>query len=243
MRGRFYEIDALRGIAVVMMIIFHFLFDLDFFGVSSFNLEKGFWLVFARITAVIFIFLVGLSLTISYSKAERLGKASFKKYLKRGLKIFGFGLIISLITFILFPKWVIIFGILHFIGLSIILAYPIVKQKGNKNWLNLLLGIAVIVAGVFLSRLSFDFSYLLWLGLMPSELYTFDYFPLLPWFGVVLLGIFLGNLLYKDKRLFKIPRLKSRAIPFFCFLGRHSLFIYLLHQPVLSGLILLLKFF
>jgi len=235
MAGRFWEIDSLRGIAVIMMIIFHLLFDLAFFTRFNFNVDSGFWLFFARATASIFIFLVGVSLTISYSRAEKQGKSRFSKYLKRGLKIFSWGLAITLITWIFFRQEFIIFGVLHFIGLSIIFAYPFIKYK----WRNLVAGVFIIALGIYLSKITFSFSWLMWLGFVPKYLYTLDYFPLLPWFGVILIGLFAGNILYrKNSRAFKIADLsKNYAARAFGWLGRHSLFIYLLHQPVLMGVI------
>ena len=178
---RFWEIDTLRGIAIIMMITFHTIFDLNYFGHYTFNLQSGFWFFFARLTASIFIFLVGLSLTISYGRAIKEYKtelALFGKYLKRGLKLFSLGLVISLVTWFLFREGFIIFGILHFIGVSIILAYPLLKLRCNY----LILGIAIIVS-VFLLK---DFAFTPWLlWLLPwKNFYTLDYFPLLPWFGL-----------------------------------------------------------
>jgi len=237
---RFWEIDSLRGIAVVMMVVFHLLFDLSYFGGFWVNVDSGFWLYFARATAAIFIFLVGVSLTISYSRAYakyKTEKGLFMKYLKRGLKIFSWGLVITLITWIFFRGEFIIFGVLHFIGISIILAYPLIKYR----YRNLFLGIILVALGLYLRNFTFDFSWLMWLGFVPKSFYTFDYFPILPWFGVVLIGLFFGNLLYeKSKRKFKLSDLsRSVSARFSGFLGRHSLFIYLIHQP---AIILILYF-
>ncbi|MEM2822332.1 MAG: heparan-alpha-glucosaminide N-acetyltransferase, partial [Candidatus Pacearchaeota archaeon] len=245
----FLEIDVLRGIAVIMMIVFHFFFDLDFFGVRSFNLDKVFWFIFARTIAIIFIFLVGLCLTISYARAKTEGKACFKKYLLRGVKIILLGLCITAITFITFPEWTIYFGILHFIGLSIILAYPFLTLKSARAMIFIIiLALFFLLFGIFLNKISLNFPYLLWLGLEPKTFYTFDYFPLFPWFGVVLIGIFSGHLLYKGgERQFKIQigigKIFAWPLSGLAFLGRHSLIIYLLHQPILSLLILTMRVF
>jgi len=245
---RFWEIDFLRGLAVIMMVGYHLIFDLSFFGVYPFNISSGFFWYFARTTAFIFIFLVGISLYLSYSRAEMSGqyvgeKDLFFKYLKRGLKIFSLGIIITLATWIFIRQEFIIFGILHFVGLAIILEYPFIKYK----YLNLVWGMVLIVSGVYLSSFTFNFSWLLWLGFIPQSLQTVDYFPLLPWMGVVSLGIFMGAVFYQDyQRRFKIPGISSfpglssfSSIRLFCFLGRHSLLIYFIHQPIL---ILLLYF-
>lgn len=234
---RFWEIDFLRAIAVIMMIIFHALYDFNYFNIYKFNVNAGFWLYFARATASIFIFLVGISLILSFSKAKN---NSYSKYFKKGLKVFFLGLIISLVTYLFLEKGFIIFGILHFIGISVILSYPFLKLKR----LNLVLGVVLILIGIYLNEFQFSFNWLLWAGLKPQNFYTLDYFPLLPWFGVVLFGIFFGNALYKDyKRRFKLPNLtKFSIIRKLCFVGQNSLIIYLIHQPILIILLYIFKF-
>ncbi|MGZ7208799.1 MAG: heparan-alpha-glucosaminide N-acetyltransferase [Methanobacterium sp.] len=239
---RFWEIDTLRGIAIIMMVTFHFIFDLYYFGIYNLNANSGFLWWFARITASIFILLVGVSLSLSYTRTILLGnlnrKNIFYKYLKRGLKIFGYGLIITAVTWVFIRQAFIIFGILHFIGVAIILEYPFYRRK----YLNLILGLVFIAAGIYLMSFSFDFYSLLWLGLTPNNFSTLDYFPLLPWLGVVSLGLFLGNTLYENyRRHFHLPDYsKNMLIRALGILGRYSLFIYFIHQPILLlGLYLL----
>jgi uncharacterized membrane protein len=125
----------------------------------------------------------------------------------------------------------VIFGVLHCIGLSIILSYPFLKFR----YFNLVLGSILVIFGFILKNLAFDFYWLVWLGFKPDLFYTIDYFPILPWFGVILIGIFLGNLLYSNyKRIINIKDLsRNKIIGFFSFLGQHSLVIYFLHQPIL----------
>jgi len=242
---RFWEIDSLRGIAIIMMVTFHLIFDLYYFGIYNFDVHSGILWWFARITASMFIFLVGVSLSLSYSRTTLLNnhiaqKGLFLKYLKRGLKIFSYGLLITAATWIFIGNGFIIFGILHFIGIAIILEYPFLKRK----YFNLLLGIAFIAAGIFLMGFTFDFYSLLWLGFTPNNFYTVDYFPLLPWLGVVSIGIFIGNMLYENYiRRFKLPDLSNSSyVKISGFLGKHSLLIYLIHQPILIILLYLLGF-
>lgn len=236
---RYWEIDFLRGTAVIMMVIFHFLFDLALFTSLQVQIYAGFWFWFARITASIFLVLVGISLTISHNRMQEEKKIVFPKFLKRGAKIFCYGLLITIITWIFFPQEFIVFGVLHFIGISIIIAFPFIKWKKR----NLALAAILVFSGIFLQGFSFDFSGLLWLGFMPKGFTTFDYFPLLPWFGAILMGIFAGNTLYpKAKRKFRIKELgKKFFAKQLCWLGRHSLAIYFLHQPILIAIIFALK--
>jgi uncharacterized membrane protein len=238
---RFWEIDFLRGLAIIMMIVFHLLYDLTYFGGCNLDLHSGFWPYFARATATIFIFLVGVSLTLSFTRANKiqnLRKKLYLKYLKRGLRIFSWGLVITFATWIFLRDSFVLFGILHLIGISIILAYPFLKLR---YW-NLLLGIAFISLGIHLKNFTFGFLWLVWLGFMPDHFYTVDYFPIFPWFGVVLIGMFFGNLLYPDyTRKFNLYDLSNfNFTGLFYLLGRHSLIIYLIHQPILIILLYLL---
>ena len=238
--NRFWEIDFLRGIAIIMMVSYHFTFDLNFFGIDSINIYSGFLWIFPRIVASMFIFLVGLSLYLSYTRAEMSGKFIhekdfFFKYLKRGMWIFSLGLLITLTTWIFVRDDFIIFVILHFIGLAIILQYPFLRFNWRYKYLNLVLGLIFIGAGLYLSFFTFSFSGLMWLGFIPQNLQTLDYFPLLPWLGVMSLGIFIGGIFYQNyNRNFKIPDISQFSlVKLFNFLGRHSLLIYVIHQPIL----------
>lgn len=234
---RFWELDFFRGVAVVMMILYHLLYDLSYFGGYSIDVHSGFWLHFAQTTAVIFILLVGISLTLSASKAKMLGSTEmlFIHLLKRSLKIFSLGMAITLVTYLLIGRGFIVFGILHFIGVAIILAYPFLKLRTS----NIFIGFIFILIGLYLQGLTFDFPGLFWLGITSENFYTLDYFPLFPWFGVVLIGIFLGNSLYPGHRQrIDLPDLSSSLWIRPCnALGRRSLLIYLIHQPALIAIL------
>lgn len=234
---RFWEIDVLRGIGIIMMIVFHFLYDLNYFGIYKLSLYSGYFLIYAYIGGIIFFSLVGISLTLSYSRVkDTLAKRELRlKYLLRGLKIFGLGMVITLTTWIYLKEGFVVFGALHCIGISIILAYPFLQLR----YQNLVIGIVLILAGILLKNLTFDFYWLIWLGFKSSQFYTVDYYPLLPWLGVVLIGIFLGNSLYQNhKRRHVLKDLSGyRSVRFFCFLGRYSLIIYFMHQPILIAVI------
>jgi len=231
-KGRFWEIDLIRGLAVVMMVLFHLVYDLSFFGIYSFDIYSGFWFYFARITASIFILLVGVSLVLFASRYVDQGRGELRiKLFERGTKIFSLGLGITAVTYILIGKGFIIFGILHLIGLSIILAYPFLNFKR----FNIIIGVAIIAMGLYLQNFAFGFPWLLWLGLTPIGFYTVDYFPLLPWFGLILIGIYLGNAFYGGyKRKMELPDLSSSAfLRPIILLGRCSLAIYIVHQPLI----------
>ncbi len=232
LKERFWEIDFLRGIAIIMMVTYHLLYSLHYFGHYPIQVYSGFWMYFARVTAITFIFLVGVSLSISFFRVNQEKRTGlFLKYFQRGLKIFSWGLMITLVTWFFLREGYIVFGILHLIGISIILAYPFLKI----HFWNLPLGLLCILMGIYSKNVVVDFTWLLWLGFRPPHFYTLDYFPLLPWFGVVLIGIFCGNLLYPGyNRQFHLKDFSSfPPVKFLCFLGQYSLLIYLLHQPLI----------
>ena len=237
---RFWEIDFLRGIAIIMMIVFHGLYDLNYFNVYKINLHSGHLLLYLYSIATLFLLLVGISLALGFSKShKRMGQRQLQlKFLKRGLGIFALGLLITAATWLYLQEGFIVFGVLHCIGVCIILAYPFLKFRFQ----NLMLGIVLIFLGMLLKTFTVDFHWLLWLGLTPAQFYTIDYFPILPWFGVVLIGIFIGNFFYqKNTRRLQVKDLyRFTLVRFFCFLGRNSLIIYFIHQPILIGIIYLI---
>ncbi|MFO8133330.1 MAG: heparan-alpha-glucosaminide N-acetyltransferase [Thermoplasmatota archaeon] len=235
---RYREIDAARGVAILMMVTFHAVYDLDHFGSAGIGATSGFWRMFAQATASLFLLLVGVSLTLSHSRASRRlgGKTLPLKYVRRGARIFLYGMAITAVTWLFVPNGVIVFGVLHCIGLSIILAYPLLRHR----WLALPFGLACIAAGIVVSNVEMGTNLLLWLGIRTGDMYMFDYFPLLPWLGVVLLGVFLGNVLYPDgERRFRLPDPSGWPMTgLLAWMGRHSLAIYLVHQPLLVAMLM-----
>ncbi len=229
---RYWEIDVARGVAVVTMIVFHAAFDLNFFGVLPLDVTGGFLRMLAYLTASTFIFLVGASFTISYARAGRrlAGRDLTLKYVRRGLTIFCYGLVITAVTRLFLPSVYIVFGILHFIGVAVLLA-PLFARF---NPINLILtSTACIFAGYIADAVPGPWP-LLWLGIHPESFASLDYVPLLPWFGLVLLGMAFGSLFYPDgRRGFSFQAAEPAAVRPLSFLGRHSLLIYFLHQPFL----------
>jgi uncharacterized membrane protein len=236
---RFWEVDTIRGIAIVLMIFYHFMFDLSYFGAYSGNVLSAPWRAFARSIGTTFIFVMGVSLTLRYSRLRpKLGwKQLFQKYLLRGAKIFGWGMVITVVTYFLIERGFVVFGILHLLGLSTILAYPFLRSR----WASLVAGMVIIGLGFYLDRFRSLSPWLLWLGVKQTGRYMVDFYPLIPWFGMALLGIFVGFTLYPlGTRRFVLPDLSHTApVRGLTFLGKHSLLIYLIHQPILLTILIL----
>jgi uncharacterized membrane protein len=228
-------VDAARGVAIIMMVVYHTTYDLDTLGGYDIQSTSGSWALFADATAGLFLFLVGVSLAISRTRTGLTGWRLFGKYLARGLRILAYGMVLTAI-FLALGMGVVAFGILHLIGVSIILAYPFLRLRLT----NLVLGALIFAAGSFLLAQDL-YSQSFWLlpfGVVPEDVVMPDYRPLLPWFGVVLIGLFLGNVVYGDGRRPVIPEKKAPVLarPLLP-LGKNSLFIYLIHQPIIIALL------
>jgi uncharacterized membrane protein len=227
---RYWEIDLFRGIAVVMMVVFHTVFDLSFFSILPVNVSTGFWRSFAVLTAFIFIFLVGTSLYIHQNRAMAGSlRNSYTQYLVRGGKIFGLGVVITLVTYLIIGDGFILFGVLHCIGASILIA-PVFFGRPKAGFFAAIL---ILASGFLVATISGP-VWFAWIGIHPAYFYTLDYFPLIPWLGVVLLGLTTGTYLYpKGKRALPLSDQSPKYTGPVCWMGRHSLILYLVHQPVI----------
>ena len=229
---RIPELDLLRGIAVTGMIVVHFFYDLQYFGKVSLVLPK--WLDIAgKYGHLVFILISGICAT--------LGHRTFQ----RGLLVFACGLLVSYVTLYLeyilgFPKIGIWFGILHLLGFSMMF-YPLFRDY--YGWELFFLSLFLICAGFYFQKFTVEKPGLFPFGLCAENQYHgSDYFPILPYFGWFLLGAAAGKLLYPERKSrFHLISRENRITGFLQRLGQNSLFIYLVHQPVLAGLTLILK--
>ena len=216
------------------MIAYHFAFDLNYFGLVQFDFNTDpFWLGARALILSLFLGLVGVSLQIFYARGF-----NGKSYLKRLGLIAGSAALVSFASYLMFPQTLIFFGVLHFIAVASVVALLFVRF----HVFNLLLGSIFILAGLWFKHRFFDQPWAQWIGFMTHKPLTEDYVPLFPWLGVVLIGLFIGSLILKSPRVkmllvkgheHELGRVVSIA-------GRHSLIIYLAHQPILIALIYLL---
>lgn len=212
---RIWEIDFLRGIAIILMTAFHIIFDLsDIYGLPI-DYSRGAIFYIGKTSAILFMLIAGISCSFS------------KNNVKRGIKIFVIAMIITLITHLYDASLGIKFGILHFFGISMILSPLFIKL--NKYWL-IFLGTLALAAGSLMSGVIVQSQFLFPIGLISSSFSSADYYPLFPWLGVFLYGIALSKILYREKKSVFRFSLKDRIISF---AGKHSLFIYVVHQPII----------
>lgn len=239
---RYHFIDALRGLALVNMLAYHFMFDVN----VVYGRDPKFYLrpwahVWQQYICWSFILIAGLS--FHWGRRHNL---------RRGLFLNGCGLVITLVTLLVMPDEAIWFGILNFMGCAVLLTIPL--EKGLKKF-SPVGGLAVCFI-LFLLLKRVDIGYL---GLgpiqyrLPAGLYRFrllaplgfpdpafrssDYFPVLPWYLLFLCGWFLGRLLEQNERLQRLARVK---VPLLSAMGRRTIWVYMLHQPILMGICMLL---
>jgi uncharacterized membrane protein len=229
-RQRYYLVDLLRGIAIALMLYFHFSFDLAHFGFTESDFyHDPYWLNLRTFIVSLFLFVVGISLVLATRNGIR-----YRNFSKRIGLLLLFSVIITLNSYFMFPGRIIIIGILHFILLASLLGLLFLRFY----YLNLLLGIAIILIGVTVQHAVFDNVWYHWIGMMTHKPSTEDYVPLVPWFGVVLLGIFFMQYARRCPRLEMIlqHKIDHPVADGLSFLGRHSLVVYVIHQPILYGL-------
>ncbi len=227
--SRHQIVDVLRGCAILLMFVYHFTYDLNYYGAVRINFNYDpFWLGFRTLIVSMFLGIMGFSL---YSSKIR----GFKKdrYFRRlGLLVLYAG-IISLVTYLLFSEEMVFFGVLHFIAVATVIGLIFLRFY----YLNLVIGAILILLGTNFGDTLFDKEALQWFGLMTFKPITIDYVPVLPWFGVVLIGQFAAQF-GVSRRAFSNVLSWSSPHPIFrvlSFGGRHSLHIYMLHQPVFMG--------
>jgi uncharacterized membrane protein len=213
------------------MVIYHMMYDLWAFYDWRIDPVAGGWWLFARATATLFLLLVGVSFAVSWHRAMSSSAGAQKarwKYLRRGMMIFLCGMLVSIVTYLFDPSTYVRFGILHCIGVSIALLPLFTKLR---EW-SAFAGIAMIAGGWVQARTASTFL-LLPLGITPIGFMSVDYFPLLPWFGVVLIGYAIGHVVYVCRNFRSALSYKTPLCRWFTLPSRYALPIYLLHQPVL----------
>jgi uncharacterized membrane protein len=224
--ARLIALDLARTIALVAMVIFHFTFDLGLFGfIPADTIYRPFWYYFARSIAGSFLFMVGISLWLSHRQGIR-----WRVFWWRLAKVGAAAALVTVASFWLVPGGPIWFGILHAIAVTSLIGLLVLRLP----WpVTLLLAIAVFAAAWGPRFAAFDPLWLVWTGLAESRPAMGDYVPLIPWLAPVLAGVAFARALRVDQWRRQVP---SRRMTVLTFPSRHSLIIYLLHQPIMISL-------
>ncbi|WP_457746599.1 heparan-alpha-glucosaminide N-acetyltransferase [Sulfurimonas sp.] len=219
---RYFDLDFIRGIAIVLMVIFHFCFDLNNFHFIDINIYNGEnWRHFRYVIITLFLLAVGISLVIANKNEINLQK-NFKRF---ALILFN-AMLVSAASYIIFPHTFIYFGVLHFIAFASLVGLLFIRFAN----LALIVGVAIILLSHY-SYIDMHWLYNYLKPILHLPKYTEDLVQFTPWFGVVLIGIFVGY-----HRLFIIHTPQNSFTKSIAYMGKHSLLIYMLHQPVLFGL-------
>lgn len=232
MTSRIGAIDLARGIALVAMAGFHLLWDLSFYGLIDIGVGfSPFWIGVQRSILTAFLLLVGTGLVLAHGNGIR-----WRSFWRRWLMIVASAAAVTAGTWYLLPDYVAYFGVLHAIALFSLLALPLIRAP-----LWVVTAIAAIVMGAaFYSNPLFNTRALSWIGFFTEVPPTTDLVPVFPWFGVMLLGIVLARLAPLRAALTPLAGWKLTSPParLLRLLGRWSLLFYLLHQPLLLGIVI-----
>lgn len=231
--SRIWELDAFRGLCILGMVIVHLVFDLaELYRIIPWKYPA--WFTFIQYWGgVLFILLSGICVTLG------------RRNIRRGLIVILCGFLCTGVTYGMYfldmanRSIIIWFGVLHCLGCCMVLWFLFRRMP---TWLLAVFSGLLIVMGLWLRGQYFTFPWLMPLGFLYRGFASSDYFPLILNLGFFLLGAILGRILYRDKKTL-LPKVNTRnpIIRFLCGCGRQSLWIYLLHQPILTGLCMLLS--
>ena len=226
---RFDRLDALRGIAIVWMAVYHFFFDLNHFRIIQQNFYTDpFWTTQRSFIVAIFLFCAGFGQAVALHRGQ-----GWPRFWRRWLQVAGCALLVSVGSWLMFPRSFISFGVLHAIAVMLI----VMRLTAHWNRALWLAGAVALLLPQFVQHPFFDTRFTDWIGLVTRKPNTEDYVPLLPWLGMMWWGLAAGQWV-----LAKRPALVVGAIPKalqpLAGLARWSLSFYMLHQPLLIGALL-----
>ncbi|MDO6717939.1 heparan-alpha-glucosaminide N-acetyltransferase [Psychrosphaera sp. 1_MG-2023] len=235
--NRYSLLDWLRGFAILLMVIYHFCYDLYYFNYIDTMFGKGYWIPFRYVIVILFLSLVGVSLVLSHNP-----KLRWRNLIRRSGQLGLAAFFVSVSSYFIAADKVTVFGIIHFILLATFLSLPFISRPK----IALVLGVIVFFLGHYVQSQFFDPLYFHWLGMVETKRPALDYVPVFPWFGIVLIGIFFGHLIQNNnvvQKVFKTNLAEQFHLPMLTIFnslieraGQHSLIIYLVHQPILFGL-------
>ena len=234
---RFNALDSLRGIAIIWMTVYHFCFDLNHFGYlrQDFH-DDRFWTWQRTAIVSLFLFTAGLGQVIAVSQGQ-----SWQRFWRRWGQVVGCALLVSAGSYAMFPQSFIYFGVLH--GMAVmLLIVRLTAAWGAWLWIlgTLAFAMKFIATYVHTYWTGIEFlnqNYFNWLGLISRKPITEDYVPIIPWLGVMWWGVAAGSWALRQRPHWFGVETGAAGRPL-AWLGRWSLTYYLLHQPVLMGLLM-----
>lgn len=226
--GRLVWLDLARAVALAAMVVFHFTRDLEMFGlIAPRTTLTGGWLVFGRLIAGSFLFLSGVSMVLAHGGGVRL-----RSFLRRLAVIVGAALLISVATWIAVPEVYIYFGILHSIAAASVVGVVFLRAPAAVL---IAAALAVVAVEAAFGRALGWPDWLMWTGLTREIRPSLDLVPLIPWLAPFFAGMALARLVLPERLE---PRWTgASAVQALSWPGRHSLAVYLVHQPVLVSLL------
>ncbi|WP_279478513.1 heparan-alpha-glucosaminide N-acetyltransferase [Aureimonas sp. SK2] len=225
-------LDVTRGVALLAMLVYHFTWDLEFFGyLPPGYAQVGGWRLFARSIAVSFLVLVGIGLVLAHRQEVR-----WPAFARRLGQIAAGAAVISIATYAFTPDSFVFFGILHLIAVASVLGLLFIRLPFAVN---LALAALLVALPLVVSTPLTDSRWLAWIGMSERAPISNDFVPLIPWLAPVIVGIALAQMAERFGLWPRLRRLNGRLGPARHLerLGRHSLMFYLVHQPISIGLI------
>ncbi|HTN62650.1 MAG TPA: heparan-alpha-glucosaminide N-acetyltransferase [Devosia sp.] len=231
-RPRFAVLDIARGLAIIAMAIYHFCWDLAYFRFIDADIGYGLgWVIFGRLVLTAFLMLVGIGLVLAHGRGIR-----WRAFWRREAMVVGAALLITVATYFAFPDSFVYFGVLHAIALTSLMALAFVRAP-------LALVVAAAAVAILLPAIYsdpfFDAPYTSWIGFWVKAPPTNDLVSVFPWFGIVLLGVIGARLILGSGVANRLAAIQpdNRVAHGLARLGRWSLIVYLVHQPILLGIL------
>lgn len=236
-RPRLALLDSLRGFAVVLMAFYHGSWDADFLGLADIPLFTSLpWLALRAFILGLFLLLAGISLTLAHGEDVR-----WHAFLRRLATVGASALLITACTRLAFDEGYVTFGVLHHIAVASVIGLLVLRLTTVAIGI---LAAALLVLPNFVQVPAFNGRWLAWTGLAAEPPFAVDHVPLLPWMGIVFIGILVGRAIGQEAANqiapWRIWRPRHAGGQLTCWLGRHSLVVYLVHQPIIFGILWLL---
>ncbi len=230
-KQRIWELDALRGLCILGMIVVHFVYDIVAFTPYRLTIPQWF-LTVQQYGHLLFVLISGICVTLG------------SRCVKRGIIVYLCAMVITLVTVVMdygldMGSVRIWFGILHLLGVCMML-YPLFRKL--PHWALALIGLIFVGIGYWFTTFTVNVDFLFPLGLRSGRIFTgSDYFPIFPGLGSFLLGAAIGKSVYRNKGSL-LPRARTDfpLIRALSFIGKHSLEIYMLHQPIIYAVVIII---